>query len=446
MNSIWSQLEEYRSSKFFEVIKNFSWLSFEKIIQLALGIIIFGWVARYLGPEKFGQYNYAIAFIALFNVFTTLGLSGLVVRDLVRKPNQKNEILGTIFGMKLIGAFLGFFLIILSVLIVHYGDSETRVFVTIAAIGVFFLPFSTIDLWFQSQIKSKYVVIPTSLSFLITSLAYVLSIYTNQPVQIFLWITVAGSFLNAVGLLISYLITNINQGKWRFQVRLAGEFISQSWMLILSGLGAMINLKIDQIMLGRMINSNEVGIYSAAVKLSEAWYFVPTFIVISVFPVMIKSRDKNIIGYRTQVQRLFDLMVSLALFVAILCTLFAKPLINLIYGFQYEEAAPILSIHIWAGIFIFMGEVLSKWLINENLLFISPIRHGTGGIINVMLNIFLIPLFGGIGAAVSTVISYAISSYLVCFFHPSTRGAARMMTKALIFPITSILTAVKQRF
>lgn len=443
MNSLWTQFKKYRSRTIFEVIKNFSWLSFDRIIRLAIGVIIFGWVARYLGPDKFGLYNYVIAFIALFNAFTTLGLSGIVVRDLVRNPNQKNEILGTVFGMKLIGAFLGFILIVLVALVVHKGDPETPQYVAIIAIGILFQPFSTFDLWFQSQIKSKYVVIPTSISFVFTSLAYIISIITKQPLQTFLWVAVGGSFLNAVGLLITYLITNTSRSIWRFRIRKAGELLSQSWLLILSGLGAMINLKIDQVMIGRMIDSNEVGVYSAAVKLSEVWYFVPTFIVISVFPLLIKSREKNITEYHNRVQRLYDLMVSLALVVAILGTLFAAPVIYFIYGSEYQEAGPILSIHIWAGIFIFMGEVLSKWLINEDLLFFSPIRHGAGGIVNVLLNIFLIPLFGGYGAAISTVVSYATSSYLVCFFHPSTRSAAKMMTKSLYFPFRLILDGFK---
>jgi len=446
MNFLLSRIQEYKSSPLIEVFKNIGWLSFNKIIQLALGVIIFGWVARYLGPDKFGLYNYVLAYIALFSAFTTLGLSGIVVRDLVRNPDKKNEILGTVFGMKLIGAIMGFILIIVSALLVHKGNTETLQFVTIAAIGLIFLPFSTIDLWFQSQIKSKFVVIPTGLSFLITSLAYVISIITKQSLQVFLWITVAGSFLNAIGLIITYLLINFDKVVWRFRVRMAGEFLSQSWLLILSGLGAMVNLKIDQIMLGRMIDSNEVGVYSAAVKLSEVWYFVPTFIVISVFPILIKSREKKIAEYRTQVQRLYDLMVSLALFVAILSTVFAGPLIYIIYGSEYRDASPILSIHIWAGIFIFMGEALSKWLINEDMLFFSPIRHGAGGIINISLNLFLIPLFGGIGAAISTVISYATSSYIICFFHPRTRIAAQMMTKSLFFPFRSIHNAIRQKF
>jgi len=444
MNSLWTQLKEYRSKTIFEVINNFSWLSIDKIIRLAAGVIIFGWMARYLGPDNFGLYNYSIAFIALFSAFTTLGLSGIIVRDLVRNPNQKNEILGTVFGMKLIGAFLGFILVVMTALVVHQGDSETPRYVTIIAIGIFFQPFTTIDLWFQSQIKSKYVVIPSSISFIFTSLAYILSIITEQSLQMFLWITVGGSFLNAVGLLVAYVITHTKRSVWRFRISKAGELLGQSWLLILSGFGAMINLKIDQVMIGRMIDSNEVGVYSAAVRLSEVWYFVPTFIVISVFPILIKSREKNKIEYQNRVQRLYDLMVFLALLVAIIVTLFAKPVINLIYGQEYQEAAPILSIHIWAGIFIFMGEALSKWIINEDLLFISPIRHGIGGIVNIVLNIFLIPLMGGLGAAISTVVSYATSSYLICFIHPKTRNAGKMMTRSLFFPFRLILAGVRQ--
>ena len=94
-----------------------------------------------------------------------------------------------------------------------------------------------------------------------------------------------------------------------------------------------------------------------------------------------------------------------------------------------------MAIHIWASIFIFWGQILSKWLVNERLLVFSPIRHGVGAVINITLNLFLIPVYGGIGAAIATVISYAVASYLACFLYPKTRIAGKMMTLAIIFPI-----------
>jgi PST family polysaccharide transporter len=448
MNLLQDSISNYKN-KFDQnykiIIENFGWLSIDRIVRLAVNLVLFGWIARYLGPSQFGYYNYAIAFIALFNAFTTLGLQGIVVRDLVRKPNQKNEILGTVFGLKLIGAVIGFLFIVMIASLIHKGDRVTSTYVTIIAIGIFFQPFSTIGLWFQSQVKSKMVVISTGLSFILISLAYIVAISTQQDLITFLWIAVGSTILDGVGLLLVYLSTNNKKIKWNFKFRVARGFISQSWILILSGIGAMINLKIDQVMIGRLLNSSEVGVYSAAVKISEIWYFVPGFIVISVFPLLIKTRENDYPKYQNRIQHLYDLMVALALTVAIIVTIFSDFIINLIYGAEYSNSATILSIHIWAGIFVFIGEVLSKWIINENLLIISPIRHGAGGAINIVLNLFLIPLLGGVGAAIATIISYATSSYLVCFFHPETRYTAKMMTRSLLFPFRYLYIGITGR-
>jgi len=440
-NSI-SSLKDRLDQNYRVIFENIGWLSFDRILRLIVNLVLFGWIARYLGPGQFGYYNYAIAFIALFNAFTTLGLQGIVVRELVRKPNQKNEILGTVFGMKLIGAIFGFLLIVIITSLVHKGDQVTSTYVTIIAIGIFFQPFSTIGLWYQSQVKSKMVVISTGLSFILVSLAYIFAIITQQNLITFLWIAVGSTFLDGVGLLLSYIFTNNNKIKWNFKIRVARGLFSQSWILMLSGIGAMINLKIDQVMIGRLLTSNEVGVYSAAVKISEIWYFVPGYIVLSVFPLLIKTRDNDFLQYQNRVQRLYNLMVSLALIVAIIVTIFSDFIINLIYGSEYTNSATILSIHIWAGIFVFIGEVLSKWIINEDLLIISPIRHGAGGAINIILNLIFIPLLGGVGAAISTIISYATSSYFVCFFHPRTRYTAKMMTRSLLFPFRFLYTGI----
>jgi PST family polysaccharide transporter len=435
ISKILSRVKEKTGVNLFLILSNVGWLSFNQFLRMGLSIFVVGWIGRYLGPDQFGVYNYILAFVSLFGTLTTLGLSGIVVRDLVRYPDDKNEILGTTFFLKLFGALIGFILITAIAFFVQRSDPKTLVYIMIYASGMLFQPFLVIDLWFQSHVKSKYVVIATSIAFFITSLLYIVMIITHQPLVAFVWVATGELVLDAIGLTIAFVVAKSSMRQWVFRLDRAKELLGQSWWLILSGIGAMINLKIDQVMLRIMSSDREVGIFAAAVRLSEVWYFVPSFVAASAFPALVRLRSTNYGRYQQRLQHLFDVLASTALLVAILGSVFSKMVIRLVYGEAYIRAGDILSVHIWAGIFVFMGEVLSKWLINENVLEFSVIRHGVGGLVNVLINLVLIPLYGGMGAAVATVISYATSSYLACFLYPKTREIAYFMTKALFSPL-----------
>lgn len=141
-----------------KILANTGWLFIDKIIRMGVGLLVGIWVARYLGPEQFGLYNYALSFVALFSALATLGLDGIVVRDIVRDPSCKDETLGTAFVLKLIGGGLTFLFVVGANSLLRPHDRLTQWLVGIIALGTIFQAFDTIDFWFQSQVKSKHTV------------------------------------------------------------------------------------------------------------------------------------------------------------------------------------------------------------------------------------------------------------------------------------------------
>jgi O-antigen/teichoic acid export membrane protein len=95
-----------------KIIDNIGWLFFDKTLRMGVGLFVGVWVTRYLGPEQFGLFNFATAFTALFGAVATLGLQGIVVRDIVNDPSCKEETLGTAALLHLIGGTLAYGLII----------------------------------------------------------------------------------------------------------------------------------------------------------------------------------------------------------------------------------------------------------------------------------------------------------------------------------------------
>ena len=152
-------------------------------------------------------------------------------------------------------------------------------------------------------------------------------------------------------------------------------------------------------MLGQMVGDEAVGIYSAAVRISEVWYFIPTMIVASVFPAILKARNSSEEQYYKKLQHLFDLMLWLSIGIALPMTFLSESVIKILFGETYLDASSILSIHIWASVFVFLGVASSKWFIAENRQILSFQRTTIGALANVILNFLFIPQFQAVGAA-----------------------------------------------
>lgn len=420
---------------FKKIIGNTSWLFGDRILNMALGLLVGVLVARYLGPKQYGTYNFVLAFILLFDPLCQLGLNSIVTRDLVHHPKAKNEILGTAFILRLVSTCLSSIIAIILIRFLRPDAPSIYSFVLLLAIANISQAFQTIRFWFESEVASKYIVIATSTVLLITSGLNLLLVWTKSSLFFFVLIASLKVVLENIGFLLSYQLTSGSLFRWRFNYPKARTLLAQSWPLILSSFGAIIYLKIDQIMLGQMSTDEAVGIYAVAARISEIWYFIPLAIASSVFPSLLKSKEKGKEAYDAKLQQIYDILACAAFLIAFLVSVTASPLITLLFGSAYAQASTILSIHIWACVFIFMRAIFSKWLIAEGMFFYSLVTHGLGAIANVLLNLLFIPNYGGIGAAIATVISYATASYFALFVHPKTMEAGRMMTLALVAPI-----------
>lgn len=416
-----------------KVIGNTGWLFTDKIVRLGVGLFVSAWIARYLGPEKFGIFNYAIAFVAIFDAVACLGLDGIVVRDLVREPEAREEILGTSFVLKFIGSFLIIPIALSAILAFRVDDPLAVWLVGILAIGNTFKSLDVIDYWFQSQVRSRFVVIARLSAFLLCSAARVFLIVTKGYVIGFAWVVALEIAIGSLSLLAFYRACGQQVRKWRLSFNRAALLLKNSWPLMLSSLSVILYMKIDQIMLGDMLSNDSVGVYTAATKLSELWYFIPMALVSSVFPSIVETRSKDPELYRARLQNLLYLLTGMSFALSIITTFVSGGVISIVFGDQYASSAPVLAVHIWASIFVFMGMVQGAWDLSENLVKLSFYRTLAGAVINIGLNFLLIPRYAALGAAVATLISYSFSAWLLNSVYDRTRQLFVMQSKSLLF-------------
>jgi O-antigen/teichoic acid export membrane protein len=399
---------------------NTSWLLGERILRMGVSLFVGIYVARYLGPERFGLLSYSLSFVMLFSLLASFGLDDILVRELVKRPEQRKNLLGTVFWLKVCGTVVMGIAIAL-VLQFKSEDQQTYWMIGLITIGLLFQTTNVVDFYFQSQVQSKFAVLAQAFQLLVTSLFKIYLVWNQAEL---IWFAFALMLDQAVVAVLFLLVYN-----WKiewfpffsFRWKQAKKLMRDAWPLIFAGMVVSVYMKIDQVMLKEMLDVKAVGVYAAAVKLCEAWYFLPTAVIASLFPAVIKARKKSETLYNERVQKLYDLMVWGSVAVALPTTLLADWIIPILYGPDFHDSAVILRIYIWAGVFVSLGVASSKWLVIENLQLYSFYVTALGALLNVGFNLWLIPIYGIKGAAFATLISYFTVAYVSLSFFKKTR-------------------------
>ncbi len=416
-----------------KIIDNAGWLFFDKVLRMGVGLFVNIWVVRYLGPERFGLLSYSTAFVALFATFATLGLDGIVIRELVRKPDDSREILGSALILRLIGGVCSFIVCMGLFLLLRQSNDTASMLVAIIAAGMVFQAFDVIDFWFQSRMQSRNTVIAKNGAFLAAACIKIGLILAHASLLMFVWAAFLEVTLGAIGMMLLYKKSGYRLSEWYCTFARCRHMLSDSWPMVLSGLSIAIYMKIDQIMLGDMAGNDAVGIYASATKLSEIWYMIPMIVVSSVFPTIVHCKEQDEQMYYRRITRLFSLMAGISLLIAIPMSLCSNWIVTAMYGNAYQAAGPVLAVHIWSSLFVFYGVAQGAWDLTENLTRLAMVRIVIGATVNILLNFWLIPVYGPIGAAVATVVSQALAALFLNLLHEKSRPIFYCQIKSLLF-------------
>lgn len=410
-------------SNFTKIIGNIKWLFFDRVVQIGLGFAIISLTARYLGVQKYGIYSYVVSLVGIFQPLSSLGLNALVIRELVNNPDDKHKFLGTTFILQLIGGTLSLCLSLFFICFLRPNESLLFYLVFILSISNIINSFQCIDTWFQSQLQSRYTVISNNFSYIVYFSATNIFLTANNLTLFFaILLRTFNSIIKAFILIFFYHRLEKTFHLWSPSLKVALSLLRESFPLILSAFAISIYVRIDQVMLGQIASDSAVAVYSVATQISEAFYFVPIIILTSVSPSIYKAKKE--LTEKEFYKRIKLLLISLtvlSLFISISISLLSPSLIILLFGKDFADSILILRIHIWASVFVFSGTGASCWFIAEQLTHLTFFRTLLGAMVNILLNLYLIPKYSGIGAAIATVISYALASMLANYFYPRTR-------------------------
>ncbi|MBK6408195.1 MAG: flippase [Flavobacteriales bacterium] len=410
----------------------------DKVVRLGAVLITSIFVTRYLGPELFGQLNYASAFVGIFFALTAMGLDDILIRDIVRRPDRRDQLMGTAAAIKLGGAVV-LFITVMTLAFAKNMDTTTIMMVFLIASAEFLKPLVVVEQYFYSQVKGRTAAQVNMITVIIASLFRLGLIVVHAPLVWFAWAYIIEMGASAIGFLIAYRREGSTWKNWRYSKETALYLLRQSWPLVIYGLALYVQAKIDQVMIGDILKHTlgekgaleEVGQYSAALKMIEALGFVPGIVVASLAPAITRARATDRKLYEDRLVNQYRLMFILFLLVSVPLFFIAEPVMVLLFGEKFRMAGYLLSLFAIRLFFTNMGVAKSSFITNESMFKYSLVTAVVGATLNITLNYLLIPTYQSIGAIWAMIGSFFVSIFLVDLFFKEARPNFGWMMKGI---------------
>ncbi|WP_189478631.1 flippase [Halioglobus pacificus] len=400
------------------VLRNSAWLLVERAIKVLLGIVVGLLVARHLGPEEYGRYSYVYAVTAFYAVLCSLGLDGIIVRELSLRTRAVGAVLGSALALQALGAAIILLAILVLASIGILADNVLSVPWLWAAFVIPFLPAAVMRCYNEANTNSRLSVIAASISAIFVGILKLLAVLSGATLSIFVYLIIL-EFAVTSALLVSFYLKRSLGGKINLTVdsTVIKSLLKDGWPAFIAGICVFMSMKVDLLMIPFLSNERELGVYAAAATLSELWVFLPTIIVGSAFPTISRLSAASSMQGRKGWIALYSVVIWLAIVCTTLLFLFAEQVVLTLFGDDYASAVICLQIHAFSGISIAIGLVWSRWLLLENRLQVVLIAQVFSAFLNVLLNYLWIPDSGAAGAAWATLVSYSLSTAIAILLY-----------------------------
>lgn len=420
-----------------KIFKTSGWLLVDKFARLFFGLITMAMIARHIGPEEFGIWSFAIALTTIAGGLAVLGLDKVVVKELVSFPAKQDMIISTALIMRITaGIVCG----TICIAIVAITKKQTPVYIlctVITGLNIMLQSFDIFDYFYQVHNQVQQVIIPKVGVFLIFCLIKFIFITLNGSLLTFVWLSFIELLITYLIILVFYIRKNKTSIIPSFSRQEVRRLIVHSWPLMFSGILVLLYMKSDQLMLDVLGSPVQLGEYAAAARISELWYAIPTVISTAILPGLVLQKQTDIHQYWSTIEKWLRFSFWSSLLIALIMSFIAGKITDLLYGVKYPQSGVILAIHIWANIPVFLCVVIMQHQIVEGAYKTNLYATIIGLIINVIINILLIPSLGGVGAAISTVVSYA-SLWFTLILLDKKSGKVLTLAQKMLNPFTAL--------
>lgn len=413
-----------------KIFSNVIWSLGGKIVSMASALFVGILVARYLGPEKYGLMNYVISYVALFTVVASFGMNNIEIRELSKHNENKNTILGTCFRLRLMFAVIAYLLVCVTLLI-YKSDAFTSAMILTYGLILFTETGAVLRNYFTSIVKNEYIAKSEIFRTLIGAVVKIVLLWFKAPLQYFIIAQLFDSFLVASGYYICYKKSVGSLREWNFDKTLVPYIVKESFPLLLSGAAIIIYQRIDQVMIGNMLSKEDVGYFATAGKFVDLILFIPTVLVQTITPMLVRVKEQNELSYEQKKRTFVSITTWIAIIISFMVSLMAFCLIRYTFGESYIAAIPVLQIMAYKAVGMALSASGGQIIIIERMQKWAFIRNVLGCFLCIILNYYLLPIYGIVGSAAITIFTVLFTGTLSNVLIPQYHSIFKIQMYAL---------------
>lgn len=426
-----------------KIARNLFWAVTGKVVTMLGGLLVGILVARSLGPEQYGLMNYVISFVFLFQALSVLGLDSIEVREIAKGDHTYKKIMGTAFSIKL---SLGMLCVLLCILAswLFDADAYTTAMVAIYSISIPANSLNVIRNYFFAIVQNEYVVKSEIVRTLVGMGIKMMLLYLDCGLT---WFVLASMFdwvLLGSGYWVAYRSRVGSIRDWGYDASMARYLVRESFPLLLTNAAVIIYQRIDQVMIGQMVDKASVGYFATAARFVELLIYVPMMLAQAITPVLVHIRKEDEARYCIKAQQFMNTSFWLTLLASAFMALLAYWVIMYTFGPAYLPAVTILEVLSFKAASVALSNTAGAMIVIQGLQKWTVFRDGLGCLMCVLLNYLLLPRYGALAAAVVAIISNLTAGFLADALVPAYRPIFRCQLRALLLGWQSLIPKSKK--
>ena len=385
-----------------DLVRNSGFLFLNGVATNILSFFALLYIARYLGPEKYGMYTFVFAFIYFFSFIPDMGIHQILVREAAKEPEKVGKLIGNGTIMQICLSLVALFLAVVLINVMNFPPS-TKNALYVASLGLLISGTGAYGIIYEAKLRMEYSLLFNLANRIVFLVFVFLAITNNSSLNVFIFASVSATFIH--NLLMILFAKKLVKVSFDIDLPLIKQLLKEAIPIAIASVFTIIYFRIDVLMLSFLRGDTEVGLYSAAYRLTEALVFLPTVITTSTFPLMSKYYKDSFDSFSFAYARTFKYLFATGLLIAVLVTFASDKIISIVYGPEYQSSAIALQILIWTTAIMFIITLISTTCISSGNQQIVSKRALLAALLNIILNLILIPWISYTGAAIATVLS-----------------------------------------
>lgn len=415
-----------------KIVNNIGWLIFDKVFILLLQFFVGVKIANYYGATLFGQYSYAISLVAFSNIFFEL-INSRVLKKYYTKNNFNILVFNTNFFKNSIAIIL-FFIPIIYKFFYKIDDTLFCLLLLLCLDNVLMTATSGIENFFEYKLEAKRIVISNNIVKIISYFLQYICMILNKGIIFIAIVRCIGSLIRVIILKYQYnssYLGKLENKSVKLDIKLIVKIIDESKYLWFSFVSFLIYTQTDRLMINHYLGVEEVGVYTIGMQLSNILAILIGPIQNSLFPKFLELYRNDYQKYYNFYKLTNTIITQFYLIITLISIIVVKYTFKYVYSSQYDGAILIYSILAFSVFIKANGSLQTSHMTIKNITKKSFYKTLVSLILNIILNILLIPKYGINGAAIATLITQFIALFLIDFFIKEYQEQAIIQLKSL---------------